>query len=183
MTKKPHKLRGGHIQRAAAAAPKQLAGLGILGVPGLRNAAEKAAAAEMDAMRAVLWAHNYGLNLQELRHMTLRDFAHHISRNTAWGAIEIPSYVLATIAAMQPTEPPAKPMSRSTVHAVIHDEAKAYRQERVGEWTPPEPPLDPNKYEVANGPDGPMIFETDKIPPDTMHRTTWFSTDGELDDG
>lgn len=76
---------------------------GIVGaVPGMRSAIDGAMAAERDAARAAMWAHNYGLNLTKLRGLTLGGFADHIKTNTAWDAVEIPSYVIATLAAMAP---------------------------------------------------------------------------------
>lgn len=125
MTKKPRKLRGGYIQ-------------GTTATPRLPR--------EMDAARATLWAQQIGLNLQKLRTMTLDQLARHISRNTAWGAIEVPSYVLATLAVDQ-----------------AHRATAAAAQQREGRYDRTAFIID--DYEVADGLDGPMTFETDHIPP------------------
>jgi hypothetical protein len=120
VTKKPHNRK--HAAKGqgfpATTIGRAVPGLGLLGVPGLRDAAGRAAAVEWDAMRAALWATNYGLNLEKLRMLTLEQLAQHMNRNTAWGAVEVPSYVLATIAAMRPTEPPPERI------AAVVDEVK-----------------------------------------------------------
>lgn len=73
-----------------------------LGVPGLKAATEGAAQLDYDMARAALWAHNVaGVEIQALGRMTLAELAVHIQRHTRFDAVDIPTYVMRTIAALE----------------------------------------------------------------------------------